>query len=595
MTILRRNLPVKGTWVLLLIMNISLAEVSTAVPLVEDSVPSGGEVYDLRLKGDYDPSHLEPVWIRQSPMNEATVQVFQDGIIRIYHAPDRHSTKVLSIESTDGGITWSEPKLEFEANGIDQYPRRTLIDKNGQVHLLVFRGGNNLDVWHTKTANGQWSSLTKVTNGRIGAIRAFIQAKSGRLIYAYHRQLRDRKPPFGSSSTTAVFSDDNGKTWKESGDWVDAPCYPNFNGNNYGCVEPTIVQLEDRRLWILCRTQTGWQYQAFSDDEGETWSEGEASIFHSSNSPANLLHLPDGRLVLTWCNTTESDIRTFGQIYTHRDVLHMAISDDDGITWRGFREVFRIPTRNDQNNQPRGDHGTSYPNTAFTKEGKIILVTGQGEYGQGRAILLLDPQWLCQTEQKDDFSKGLEKWSCYTFVKLGLKTGRTLGPRLLDDPQAKGGTVLHIRKKYSQCFADGAVWNFPMARRGMVELRVKINPGSNGTVIALTDHHRHPNDPDGENTAMFVTQVGGESGLPLKPACWYTVKLKWDLETKTCIACVDGTKAATLRLKNDTKTGISYLRFRSLAAKEDVDSAGLLVDCVASRSDDPYSLPTRTE
>ena len=457
-------------------------------------IPPGGEVYNLSRKGEYDPNHLAPVWMCPSPMNEATVQVFPDGLIKVYHAPNRDSTKVLSMQSTDGGVTWNDAKLEFEAEGIWQYPRRTLIDSNGDVHILVFVKPNN-DVHHAKTTDGKWGPLTKAADGRIGAIRGFIQTKSGRLVYTFHRRLRDRKPPLGSSSSSAVYSDDNGKTWKQSKSWVTAPCRADFNGNNYGFVEPNPIQRNDGQLWILGRTQTGFQYQSFSSDEGETWSKARPSIFHSSNSPANFLRLPDGRIVLTWCNTTETALETFGRIYTHRDVLHMAISDDDGKTWRGFREVFRIPTRNDQAQLGRGDSGTSYPNTALTRQGKIILVTGQGERGGGRAIILLDPKWLYQTERADDFSQGMEGWSCYTFTRFDKKPTRTLGPSRIADTEAKGGYVLHLRKHRAEQLGDGAVWNFPMGRAGTLEARIKVNPGSKGATIALTDHHRHPSDP----------------------------------------------------------------------------------------------------
>ncbi len=564
---------------------------ATAAP-ASDAAPSGGEIYDLRLKGEYDPAHIAPVWIRPSPMNEATVQVFDDGTIKIYYAPGRHDTRVLSVESRDGGLTWTNPTMEFRADGVDQYPRRTLIDKDGDVHLLAFRSANN-DVWHTKTTNGKWGPLTKVTDGRIGAIRAFIQTRSGRLVYAYHRRLRDRKPPIGSSSTTAVFSDDNGRTWTESGDWITAPCRADFNGNNYGAVEPTIVQLNDGRLWVLCRTQTGWQYQAFSDDEGRVWTEGRPSMFHSSNSPANLLRLPDGRLVLTWCNTAETDLRTFGRIYTHRDVLHMAVSDDDGETWRGFREVFRIPTRNDQNNLPRSDHGTSYPNTAFTKQGKIILVTGQGEHGGGRAVFLVDPKWLYQVEQEDDFSRGLEKWTCYTFTKLGSKPKRMLGPGLEDEPNSKGGKVLHIRKKYAQFPGDGAVWNFPMGRKGKIEMTLMVKEGSKGTAVSLTDHHRHPNDPDGEKTAMFTFRIGGTNGMNLQCNRWHRVILEWDLELNQCEVLVNGKTQKTLHVNTATATGISYIRFRNVAPKNNIDGAGMYLDDIKAAVSDCATRPSR--
>jgi len=516
------------------------------------------------------------IYLGESPMNEATVQVFPDGTIAVYYAPDRYSQKVMCIKSTDGGFIWSEPKVIFEDSLIWQYPRRTLIDQKGNIHLLVFKKPKN-DVCHTVSTDNckTWEPLQKIADGPIGAIRGLIQTKSGRLIFAFHRRVRERTPPTGACFTSCVYSDNLGKTWKESDSKIVAPVRENYNGNNYGAVEPNIVQLNDGRIWMLFRTQTGWQYQSYSEDDGKIWSEGEPSIFHSSNSPADILKLPDGRIVVTWCNTNDTKLETFGRIYTNRDILHMAISDDDGKTWKGFREVFRIPSRNDQNDMPTGDSGVSYPNTAFTKDGKIFLVTGQGEHGGGRAMFRISPEWLYKTSQEDDFSNGLEKWSCYTFSKLGLKPGRMLGPELLSDETAKGGTVLHVRKANKEYPGDGAIWNFPMGKSGELTMRVKIPKGSAGTAISLTDHYRHPNDLDGEETAMisFNSQI-------FENDIWQTVSLKWSLEAGNCDLYVDGKMNSTLKLKNKTRSGISYIRFRSLAKENMVDNYGMWIDWV---------------
>jgi len=547
------------------------------------------ETYDL-TKHYPNNRGLEPIFIGESPMNEATVQVFADGIIKIYHTPERYSDKVLSIKSTDNGYTWSAPKLELKDEVIWQYPRRTLIDQNGDLHLLVFKRENN-DVLHTKTSNNgkSWSPFVKIADGRIGAIRGFLQTGSGRLIFGFHRSIAERKPPYGQCFTSSVYSDDGGATWIESSSKILAPVYEGYIGNNYGFVEPNIVELKDGRIWLVGRTQTDYLYQSFSSDQGESWSEGEASIFHSSNSPANILKLPDGRLVLTWCNTVDTDINDFGRIYTHRDVLHMAISDDDGHTWRGFREIIRIPSRNDQNDMPSGDSGTSYPNAAYSKEGKILLVTGQGEHGGGKSIWIVDPEWLYETKQEEDFLNGLEKWSAYTFSKVRKKPGRILGPHLIDDASAKGGKVLHIRKSDPVLFGDAAVWNFPMGRIGSIEMKIKMPVNSKGTLISLTDCHRHPNDPNGYKNAMFSFLLAENGAIDLKPDKWHLLKLQWNLDARNCEVYIDNEFNTNVPLINESSMGISYIRFNSSVQMGQVDSAGLMLDWIKSVSNSPYS------
>lgn len=108
------------------------------------------------------------------------------------------------------------------------------------------------------------------------------------------------------------------------------------------------------------RTQAGCLYESFSADDGTTWTPAAPSRFPTSNSPANLLRHVDGRLVLTW-NHCELLPRHAGEsVYGGRDALHIAISDDDGRTWRGFHEIYLDHRRND-NPAARGDRGTAYP------------------------------------------------------------------------------------------------------------------------------------------------------------------------------------------------------------------------------------------
>ncbi|MCK5010764.1 MAG: hypothetical protein KAS98_09780, partial [Deltaproteobacteria bacterium] len=43
------------------------------------------EAYDLAKYYSATESGIEPVFLGKSPMNEATVQVFPDGTIKVYH------------------------------------------------------------------------------------------------------------------------------------------------------------------------------------------------------------------------------------------------------------------------------------------------------------------------------------------------------------------------------------------------------------------------------------------------------------------------------------------------------------------------------
>lgn len=164
-----------------------------------------------------------------------------------------------------------------------------------------------------------------------------------------------------------------------------------YNGSNYGACEPVLVELKNCRLWMLVRTQKGRLYESFSADRGATRSAAQPSAFHSSNSPAEFVRLSDGGIVAIW-NNCEIPPRVNGQgAYGGRDVLDAAVSRDEGITWLGYREVFKDPHRHES--PPRqGDRGNAYFSAIPTGDGKLLVISGQVH--SRRLTSLIDPTGL---------------------------------------------------------------------------------------------------------------------------------------------------------------------------------------------------------
>ncbi|MBI3462023.1 MAG: exo-alpha-sialidase, partial [Planctomycetes bacterium] len=384
--------------------------------------------------------------------------------------------------------------------------------------------------------------------------------------------------------------DDDGQTWSESATKLISPCYAGFNGSNEGACEPAIERLADGRIWMLMRTQSGFLYESFSGDNGATWQQAMASRFNTSTGPPNILRHRNGWLVACW-NNCEMPPRAAGQgVYGGRDALHIAVSDDEGKTWRSFREIYLDHRRHD-NPASTGDRGTAYPLGAYDAEGKIIVLAGQG--AGGRNPIIVDPQWIVEKEAFTDFSDGLKQWSVYKQhgPAKGWWRARAVGCELMANPADPSTRCLHVRKA-DDLPADGAVWNFPNGWKGSLTARVMLRKGSLGGSISLNDRMFDPANDYGEELAVFRADLGADGRVGdavLQPDHWHEVTLKWDLKLPECQVMVDGMPAGKLSLRNATLNGISYVRFRS-AAKE-IDTAGLLVGSVRVSIDDPYAPP----
>ena len=469
---------------------------------------------------------------------------------------------------------------------------RMVMDAEGELHEVYLQGRGEgrqiavdrfIDLWHRRTSGGRarWEEPQRIWDGYCGALMHFTRLESGRIIAPFGEWLPGLRsgPPTGPNVVTAVYTDDGGRRWQKSPAQLTSPCYADFNGSNYGACEPVVLPLADGRLYMVMRTQTGFLYESWSDDEGTTWEAAAPSRFPSSTGPPGMLRLPDGRIVLCW-NHCEMPPRVEGQgVYGGRDALHAAISEDEGQTWRGFREVYRDPLRNQT--PPRdGDRGTAYPALAYDARGLIVLISGQGR-GR-RNLVLIEPEWLTETHAEDDFAGGHDAW--HTFKPFGPASrywrDRAVGPVLIDEPTATSGHALHLRRPDDRP-ADGATWNFPMGRRGELRAHVMFRSGFRGASIALTDRMFEPTDDQGEAWAQFRCDFDAaarsQDGIECPLDTWQTLVFTWDLDqARYTVKC--GDEEAELPLMHPTANGISYVRFRSTA--DEIDDQGFYVDTV---------------
>ena len=546
---------------------------------------------------------MKPVCVAQFDERPRIAALPDGSLLGCYVRGDTRVQAVEARSSRNNGHTWGDPEVLV---ALPTEPGRwggweVLVDREGELHLFLMndRGTRvfanpsdegqvehlgiqerRLDIWHCKTEHGRetWQAPKRIWKGYTGSINSVIQMREGRIVLPFARLTprtwHDRGEGLdafwfvGTSSSTAIYSDDGGDTWQYSPSELKVQT-PSIG--TYGAVEPVILQLLDGRVWMLIRTQVGRLYESFSED-GSLWSRPRPTPLISSDSPVGLVRLPDDRVVLMW-----NKCQRFPYAHGGRHVLHAAVSEDEGQTWIGQREVVRDPLRHEPP-PPRGDHGTAYPYPTVMSDGKVIMTTGQGK---GRiAIVVVDPDWLYETRQETDFHDGLEEWSIF-----GCK-GVELQPHP-DEPEAQVLSIARVEEEWPAT----AVWNFPAGARGQVRVDLCLQEGFGGAQVMLTDHFSVPFDPEDSFQALFIAEISAEGELPgcepLDPGRWYRVELQWDCGARTCGVLVEGRKVADLPLLRET-TGPCYLRLkadgasasrypRSASATEEGEGGGFLV------------------
>ncbi len=541
------------------------------------------------------------------------------GLVRVSATEIRHYDGVRKgpgfLVSRDNGETWKYEKagpgyppnyggIPKESPALARNPLTNEFIRVQPIKDHVFLSKGGLDgKWVAVTKDGKTSDAWAKSRGDLltipGIMRTPLFIDGGKRIVL----------PSHGGSTSMWLSDDGGLSWRKSKTEIKSP--PHEVGGIHkglrwqnGGVEATVVELKNGTLWALVRTSQDYYYESFSKDRGETWSKAEPSRFAGTLTMPTLGRLADGRLLVLWTNQMAlpelSTATGKGEdAFNNRDTLHAAVSDDEGKTWRGFREVGLDEHRARPDYatwggpQDRGNHQAEF--VTLDKDRTLIAY---GQHKNHRRLVIMDNRWLLEKDRKGDFSQGAGDWLCHTFVPIPkghCSYNRKPAATVVNHPTKSGVRVLDIgfqddstlvnEKSGADYRAGGAAWNFPAGQAGKATVKFRLPAGSAGAHFSLMDRLFAACDRTAPDFSMYTVKLApGESlgGVKLKPDTDYALVVEWTgttAEGTTCRLTLDGKPAGTLKLKNPAPNGLSYLHF---IAAGDKPGPGILLESVAA-------------
>jgi sialidase-1 len=280
---------------------------------------------------------------------------------------DFATTRFVSHESSDGGLTWSSHRLITETlpGDLNVYSPNLIRAQDGGILLLFMRqhrpGTLTNHVWKSTDEGKTFSALAVfVPNSDFALCNATVKRlDSGRLVLPASPPAPGKPAETGPYVATVLYSDDDGMTWRVSNSRIELP--------QRGAMEPHVEQTADGRLLMVMRNQLGRLYFSVSTDDGITWSPAFASSLVSPESCPELTRIPGtADLLMIWNNSYDPQFRShFGK----RSPLTAAISKDHGKTWQNIRDIETDPKR-----------AFSNPGCRFTRDGRAIINYWTCEY-----------------------------------------------------------------------------------------------------------------------------------------------------------------------------------------------------------------------
>lgn len=286
---------------------------------------------------------------------------------------------IAALYSSDNGLTFpGEPVILVSAsehNTLNLMSVSLLRLQNGQLALFYLCKVNPFSEVYMRLANEDETAFGEpikcfpiddeqyfvVNNARV------VQLQNGRLLIpaACHaiKEGEDGSRHAGYFGKCYVFgSDDNGKIWRDLSGVLELP---NPGYSETGLQEPGLIELPDGRVYQYFRTDRMFQFESFSEDNGETWTTPIASRFTAPESPLLIRRNPySGLFYAIWNPIPLYNGRLDPNekwVHAGRNPLVLAVSDN-GLDFSPFTVIEDEP-----------EHGYCYPSVFFLNEKEMLL------------------------------------------------------------------------------------------------------------------------------------------------------------------------------------------------------------------------------
>lgn len=214
--------------------------------------------------------------------------------------------------------------------------------------LLFYKVGPKPSQWwgmlkRSKDAGLTWSAAEKLPKGILGPVKNKpLLLADGTLLCPSSSEDSGDKLHFESTK-------DGGRTWKKTKALND--------GKSFSAIQPSVIFLQDGRMKLLCRSNTGFIMEAYSSDQGNTWTPLQKTNLKNPNSGSDAITLKNGLHVLVHNPMGNRLKETEGE----RDILAVSTSTD-GIHWFKLGELENTPLKE-----------FSYPAIIQTRDGRIHI------------------------------------------------------------------------------------------------------------------------------------------------------------------------------------------------------------------------------